>query len=61
MYLALRDLEVDAVKGDDLAEGFSDPTGPNGKRFMPPIFGGCTRYPAHLGLGNRWAGSCTFG
>jgi hypothetical protein len=32
MHLALRDVEVDAVEGDDLAKGFADPARANGKR-----------------------------
>jgi hypothetical protein len=55
MHLALRDVEVDAVKGDDLAKGFADPARPNRKRFVPPIFRWCLRHPDHLGLPNRCA------
>ena len=33
MYLALRDVEVDAVEGDDLAKGFRESAGANGKPF----------------------------
>jgi hypothetical protein len=29
MHLAFRDIEVDAVKGDDLAKGFGDPARTN--------------------------------
>jgi hypothetical protein len=32
MHLALRDVEVDTVKGDDLAKGLADPARPRGKR-----------------------------
>jgi hypothetical protein len=35
MHLALRDVEVDAVKGDDLAKGFADPARTNCKRRRP--------------------------
>ena len=58
MHLALRDVEVDAVKGDDLAKGFADPARPNGKRFRHPTFGWCPWHPDHLGLWNRCAVRC---
>jgi hypothetical protein len=32
MHLALRDVEVDAVEGDDLAEGLADPAPTNRER-----------------------------
>jgi hypothetical protein len=32
MHVALRDVEVDAVEGDDLAKGLADPARTNGKR-----------------------------
>jgi hypothetical protein len=32
VHLALRDVEVDAVEGDDLAKAFADPARTNGKR-----------------------------
>jgi hypothetical protein len=39
MHLALRDVEVDAVKGNDLAKAFRDPARPDRKRSVWPIFG----------------------
>jgi hypothetical protein len=39
VHLALRDLEVDAVEGDDLAEGLADPARANGKPRRRPA--GC--------------------
>jgi hypothetical protein len=35
MDLALRDAEIDAVKGDDVAKGLADPAGANGKPRRP--------------------------
>jgi hypothetical protein len=35
MHLACRDGEVDAVEGDDLAEGLADPARTNCKRRRP--------------------------
>jgi hypothetical protein len=35
MYLALCDVEVDAIKGDDLAKGLADPARANGKLRRP--------------------------
>jgi hypothetical protein len=61
MHLAGRDVEVDAVKGDDVAEGFTDPARPDRKRFVVPIFGWGPRQPGHLGLRNRGPGRCAIG
>jgi hypothetical protein len=55
MHLAVRDVEVNAVKGDDLAKALADPARPNRKRLVQPIFGWCLRQLDHLGLRNRCA------
>jgi hypothetical protein len=35
MHLALRDVEVDAIEGDDLAKGLADPARARGKLRRP--------------------------
>jgi hypothetical protein len=59
MHLALRELEVDAVERNDLAEGLADRARTNGKRWpggCPPgrrlvMLFGCTRqFVSELGM-----------
>jgi hypothetical protein len=33
MHFTFRDVEIDAVEGDDLAKRFADPARPNGEPF----------------------------
>ena len=53
VHLALRDVEIDTVEGDDLAKGLADPARPHGERFVSPILGWWLRRPGRLGLGKR--------
>jgi hypothetical protein len=48
MDLALRDVEVHAVKGDDVAKGFADPARTDGE-LLGLIIDRCLRRPGRLG------------
>ena len=56
----LTSVEIDAVKGDDVAEEFPDPAGPDGERVMWPIFQRCRRRPDRVAMCDRYAVRCTF-
>jgi hypothetical protein len=59
VHLALRDVEVDAVEGVDLAERLADPARTNGKRRRPAgwpagrrvaVLSGCGQLVSGLGM-----------
>ena len=50
MHLTFRDVEVDAVEGDDLAERLADPARPNGEPFRHGCCAEARQYASGLGM-----------